>query len=60
MDMVLGVDIHFEMVPMPAPVPTPIPNPFVGMVFDPAGLLVGQAMSVTAGPTILPRCPGPA
>ena len=46
MDMVLGVDIHFEMVPMPAPVPTPIPNPFVGMVFDPAGLLVGQVMSV--------------
>ncbi len=47
MDMVLGVDIHFEMVPMPAPVPTPIPNPFVGMVFDPAGLLVGQVMSLT-------------
>ena len=46
MDMVLGVDIHFEMVPMPAPVPTPIPNPFVGMVFDPAGLLVGQVMSL--------------
>src|SRR6188768_2466612 len=48
MDLVLGVDIHFEMVPMPAPVPTPIPNPFVGMVFDPAGLLVGQAMSLAA------------
>ena len=47
MDMVLGVDIHFEMVPMPAPVPTPIPNPFVGMVFDPGGLLVGQVMSLT-------------
>src|SRR2546423_15606379 len=46
MDLVLGVDIYFEMVPMPAPVPTPIPNPFVGMVFDPAGLLVGQVMSV--------------
>jgi RHS repeat-associated protein len=46
MDMVLGVDIHFEMVPMPAPVPTPIPNPFVGMVFDPAGLLTGQAMGL--------------
>ena len=46
MDMVLGVDIHFEMVPTPAPVPTPIPNPFVGMVFDPAGLLVGQVMSL--------------
>jgi hypothetical protein len=46
MDMVLGVDIHFEMVPMPAPVPTPFPNPFVGMVFDPSGLLTGQAMSM--------------
>ncbi|HEX2661031.1 MAG TPA: hypothetical protein VHU40_22280, partial [Polyangia bacterium] len=46
MDLVLGVDIHFEMVPMPAPVPTPIPNPFVGMVFDPGGLLCGQAMSL--------------
>ncbi|HVY37530.1 MAG TPA: DUF6531 domain-containing protein [Polyangia bacterium] len=46
MDMVLGVDIHFEMVPMPAPVPTPLPNPFVGMVFDPGGLLTGQAMSL--------------
>lgn len=46
MDLVLGVDIHFEMVPMPAPVPTPLPNPFVGMVFDPGGLLTGQAMSM--------------
>ena len=46
MDMVLGVDIHFEMVPMPAPVPTPIPNPFVGMVYDPGGLLSGQAMGL--------------
>jgi hypothetical protein len=63
MDMVLGVDIHFEMVPMPAPVPTPIPNPFVDMVFDPAGLLVGQVMSLTMAmlsgtPGITP--PGPA
>jgi len=46
MDMVLGLDIHFEMVPMPAPVPTPLPNPFVGMVFDPGGLLTGQAMGL--------------
>ena len=35
MDMVLGLDIHFEMVPMPAPVPTsaltidqPVPSAF--------------------------------
>ncbi len=35
-DMVVGVDIHIEMVPTPAgPVPTPFPNPFVGMVMDP-------------------------
>ncbi len=26
------------------PVPTPLPNPFVGMVFDPAGLAVGLAL----------------
>ena len=42
MDMVLGIDIHFEMVPTPAPVPTPIPNPFVGMVYDPGGLLTAK------------------
>ena len=45
MDMVVGVDIHFEMVPTPAgPIPTPFPNPFIGMVFDPAGLAVGLAL----------------
>lgn len=44
MDMVIGVDIHFEMVPMPAPVPTPIPNPFIGMVNDPAGLAIGLSL----------------
>ena len=53
MDMVLGVDIHFEMVPMPGPVPTPIPNPFIGMVLDPAGLAtglaIGAAMSLAFG-----------
>ena len=53
MDMVIGVDIHFEMVPMPAPVPTPIPNPFIGMVLDPSGLAsglaIGAAMSLAVG-----------
>ena len=29
MDLVFGLDIHFEMVPRPAP----IPNPFVGTMF---------------------------
>ncbi|WP_149304100.1 DUF6531 domain-containing protein [Pareuzebyella sediminis] len=33
---VLGIDIHFVLVPTPAgPVPTPLPHPFIGMVLDP-------------------------
>jgi RHS repeat-associated protein len=44
-DPMLGIDIHWEMVPMPAPVPTPIPNPFTGIVCDFTGLLVGQVLS---------------
>ena len=47
MDMVLGLDIHFEIVPM-SPTPVPIPNPFVGMVWDPGGLLTSQAMGLAA------------
>lgn len=47
MDMVLGLDIHFEIVPM-SPAPVPIPNPFVGMVWDPGGLLTSQAMGLAA------------
>jgi RHS repeat-associated protein len=52
-DAVLGLDVHFEMVPMPAPVPMPIPNPFVGYVYDPmgliAGLVIGAAFALKAG-----------
>ena len=44
MDPVLGLDVHFELVPTPAPTPTPIPNPFTGVVFDPVGLAVGLAI----------------
>jgi hypothetical protein len=44
-DMVMGVDIHFEMVPTPAgPIPTPFPNPFIGVVFDPIGMAIGLAI----------------
>jgi RHS repeat-associated protein len=46
MDMVVGVDIHFVLVPTPAgPVPTPLPHPFVGIIYDPVGLVVGAAFS---------------
>jgi hypothetical protein len=43
--MVMGVDIHFEMVPTPAgPIPTPFPNPFIGVVYDPIGMTIGLAI----------------
>lgn len=38
-DLVVGVDVHFEMVP-PSPSPLPFPHPFLGMVYDPAGMIV--------------------
>lgn len=47
-DGVVGLDIHWEMVPAAAgvPVPMPIPNPFVGMVMlDPLGFAVGTLIS---------------
>jgi RHS repeat-associated protein len=49
LDPVLGIDVHFEMVPTPAPVPTPIPNPFIGIVFDPIGLAAGIALGAAIG-----------
>jgi RHS repeat-associated protein len=42
LDPVVGIDIHFELTPMG--VPAPFPNPFIGLTWDPGGLLVGQAM----------------
>ena len=50
LDPVLGIDVHFEMVPTPAPVPTPIPNPFIGVVFDPLGLAAGIASGLRSEP----------
>jgi len=45
MDLVVGVDVHFEMVPMPAPTPTPIPHPFMGMVGDLKALAMNLIVS---------------
>jgi YD repeat-containing protein len=42
-DLIVGLDVHFELVPMPAPTPVPIPQPFIGMVFDPAGMVMEAA-----------------
>jgi len=45
-DMVLGVDLHWEMVPTPAgPVAMPFPNPFLGMVYDPKALAFMMAIN---------------
>lgn len=42
LDLVMGVDLHPEMVPTPGgPVPVPMPNPFIGMVYDPRGIAAG-------------------
>ncbi|WP_394829152.1 DUF6531 domain-containing protein [Pendulispora albinea] len=46
LDLVIGLDIHMEMVPTPAPVPTPFPMPFVGMVeFTPFGTLIALGIA---------------
>ena len=58
-DPMLGIDIHWEMVPMPAPVPTPIPNPFTGIVFDPIGLAAGLAISNAIGAVMGASLKGP-
>lgn len=58
-DPVLGVDVHFEMVPTPAPVPTPIPNPFTGVVFDPVGLAVGLAIGAAVSAVLGAPLQGP-
>jgi RHS repeat-associated protein len=41
LDLVVGVDLHLEVVPG-APLPIPFPHPFVGIVGDPLGYLVGE------------------
>jgi len=59
LDPVLGLDVHFEMVPTPAPVPTPIPNPFTGVVFDPLGLACGIAIGAAIGAVMGASFQGP-
>lgn len=59
LDPVLGLDVHFEMVPTPAPVPTPIPNPFTGVVFDPLGLAAGIALGAAIGAVVGAPFQGP-
>ena len=51
-DPVLGIDIHIVMVPAPpspTPIPIPLPHPFIGIVFDPIGVLMGAAIGLILG-----------
>jgi RHS repeat-associated protein len=50
-DIAIGVDIHFVLVPAPPapPIPTPLPHPFVGLIFDPTGLIVGSVIGAVTG-----------
>jgi RHS repeat-associated protein len=52
LDLVVGLDVHIVALPVPpspVPVPTPIPLPFMGMVFDPGGVLLGAAIGMATG-----------
>lgn len=59
LDPMLGIDVHWELIPMPAPVPTPIPNPFTGLVFDPMGLAAGILISNAIGSAMGASFKGP-
>ncbi|HMA63815.1 MAG TPA: DUF6531 domain-containing protein, partial [Chitinispirillaceae bacterium] len=65
-DMVIGVDIHWVNIPaLPAPpIPTPLPHPFIGLIFDPAGLAMGAAiggiMGSFKGVTLINKMPAAA
>jgi RHS repeat-associated protein len=65
-DMVIGVDIHWVNIPAPPapPIPTPLPHPFMGLIFDPAGLAVGAAiggiMGSFKGVTLINKMPAAA
>jgi RHS repeat-associated protein len=63
-DIVIGVDLHWEMFPAPpapppAGVPTPLPNPFLGMTFDPVGAVAGMAISNAIGAVMGASFKGP-
>lgn len=60
-DLVVGVDLHLEMVPTPAPTPTPFPHPHCSVVFDPMGYVVaevtGALLAMASGQPVDPAGP---
>jgi RHS repeat-associated protein len=45
-DPVIGIDIHLIQPPGPVP-PIPVPHPFIGIVYDPIGQVVGMAINAS-------------
>ncbi|MCX4245068.1 DUF6531 domain-containing protein [Paraliomyxa miuraensis] len=58
LDLVIGVDLHLELVPG-APSPIPFPHPFIGVVLDPAGVVVEEMVAAMMALTGAPPPPGP-
>lgn len=58
LDLVVGLDLHLELVPG-SPAPVPFPHPFVGLVWDPAALVVDELLAAGAALTGAPAPPGP-
>jgi RHS repeat-associated protein len=58
LDLVVGLDLHLEVVPG-APSPVPFPHPFVGMVWDPAALVLDELLATGLALTGAPPPPGP-
>lgn len=57
-DLVVGIDLHFEIVPA-SPAPIPFPHPFVGVVFDPVGLIMDEVIGAAMELMGAPPPPGP-
>ncbi|MEX1361557.1 MAG: hypothetical protein AB1Z98_00400, partial [Nannocystaceae bacterium] len=59
LDLVVGLDLHYEVVPG-SPAPVPFPHPFLGLVWDPIGLVMDEMLGDTlAWATDTPRTTGP-
>ncbi len=60
LDLVVGLDFHLELTP-PVMAPVPFPHPFIGIVWDLKGYIVGEivgaAISVAMGAPISPTGP---
>ncbi len=61
LDLVVGVDLHMEIVPTPVPVPTPFPHPHCSVIWDPVGYVIGEvtgmAFAAIVGAPIEPAGP---